>query len=71
MQLRRLLEGVVRRGRGHGPLEAVRPVPDPGRGALAPPRTQRMISHTNSSCDRPKPKAPIDETMFQSVNCVA
>jgi hypothetical protein len=29
-----------------------------------------QMMYGNSSCERPKPNAPIDETMFQSANCV-
>ena len=31
----------------------------------------QITMYTNSSCDRPKPNAPMMETMFQSANCVA
>ena len=38
--------------------------------AFAPARIELKIRYANSSCDRPKPNAPIEEIMFQSANCV-
>src|SRR5687767_5993865 len=39
--------------------------------ALAPPFTHFQMMNGNSSCDRPKPNAPMDDTRFQSANCTA
>ena len=36
----------------------------------AAPFAHFQMMYTNSSCERPKPNAPIDDTMFQSANCV-
>src|SRR5690606_22697823 len=38
--------------------------------AFAPPFTHCQMAIGNSSCDRPKPNAPIEDTMFHSENCV-
>src|SRR5688572_4643704 len=38
--------------------------------AFWPPFTHFQMMYGNSSCERPKPNAPSEDTMFQSVNCV-
>ena len=43
-------------------------VPD---GAGAPLRRHLITMYGKRSCERPKPNAPIEDTMFQSVNCTA
>src|ERR1700722_3978339 len=39
--------------------------------AFLPPRTHWMIKIGNRICDSPKANPPMDDTMFQSVNCTA
>src|SRR5271154_4381878 len=39
--------------------------------AFLPPRTHWMITMANRICDSPKTKPPMDDTIFQSVNCTA
>src|SRR5690606_7480687 len=38
--------------------------------ALVPAFTHFQMMYGKRSCERPKPKAPMDDTMFQSANCV-
>ena len=60
-------------GTGEGSVHSSVVAPSHGfAGAFSPsPRMHLITAHRNTSCDRPKPNAPIDETMFQSVNCGA
>src|SRR5262245_16228035 len=38
--------------------------------AFSPAFTHFQMMYGKSSCDRPKPNPPIEDTMFQSANCV-
>ena len=59
-------------GAGDGSVHSSVSAPSHGRaGAGAPLRIVFSTAYSRTSCDRPKPNAPIDATTFQSVNCVA
>src|ERR1700751_5838338 len=56
-------------GAGEGRLHSSVSEPSHGRaGAGAPKMMHFSTMYRNSACDNPKPNAPIDATMFQSVN---
>ena len=38
--------------------------------AFSPLLMHFQMMYGKSSCERPKPNAPIEDTMFQSANCV-
>ena len=59
-------------GAGDGSVHSSVSEPSHGRaGAGAPNMMHFSTIYRNSACDNPNPNAPIDATMFQSVNCVA
>ena len=65
-------EAVIGRRRGQRPFQTIGSAPSHTLAvAFLPPRMHCTITIANKICEAPKPKPPIEDTMFQSVNCTA